>query len=309
MFTYASDFNGDGWPDILVLGRVHLHQAFWHENPRGANRPWKKHFAFHRVKGESPPFTDVDGDGRPEIVAHWENRWGLIQPQWDAPEEPWQFRPISETGSWKQFYHGTGVGDVNGDGRPDILINDGWWEQPQDGSAPWPFVPFVFGDKGGAQMFAHDVNGDGRNDVVTSLDGHGWGLAWFEQRAPDAVPRFRRHDILTDRASADARGDITFSQPHALALADLNQDGFVDIVCGKRLWAHGPQGDVEPMRPPVLYWFEGRPNAPEGPRFLPRLIDDYSGLGVQLTVGDVNHDGVPDILSASKLGAFAFLSR
>src|SRR3954468_10491878 len=60
MFSYVWDFNGDGWPDILVLGRVHLHQAFWYENPKGAPGPWKKHFVFERIKGESPPFLDVD---------------------------------------------------------------------------------------------------------------------------------------------------------------------------------------------------------------------------------------------------------
>ena len=39
-----------------------------------------------------------------------------------------------------------------------------------------------FGDlTGGGQMYAYDVNGDGLNDVITSLDAHGWGLAWYEQ--------------------------------------------------------------------------------------------------------------------------------
>src|SRR6478735_4503999 len=35
MFSYVYDFNGDGWPDVLVLGRVHMHAAYWYENPRG----------------------------------------------------------------------------------------------------------------------------------------------------------------------------------------------------------------------------------------------------------------------------------
>ena len=85
MFSYVQDINGDGWPDILVLGRVHLHQAFWYENPKGAAGLWRKHFVFERVKGESPPFLDADGDGKPEIIAHWEEHWGFIQPDWSDP--------------------------------------------------------------------------------------------------------------------------------------------------------------------------------------------------------------------------------
>ena len=180
--SYVHDFNGDGWPDILVLGRVHLHPAYWYKNP-GAQldqtQSWKKYFAFERIKGESPPFTDVDGDGRPEIVAHWENRWGFISPDWTSPTSPWQFIPITAQGDYAQFYHGTGIGDVNNDGRLDLVLNDGWWEQPPSASNEWTAHPFKFGGKGGAQMFVYDVDGDGRNDIISALEAHGWGLASF----------------------------------------------------------------------------------------------------------------------------------
>src|SRR5262249_3250514 len=162
-----------GWPDILVLGRVHSHQAFWYENPRGQSGLWKKHFVFERIKGESPPFLDVDGDGKPELVAHWDDQWGLIHPDWKHPTTAWSVKPITAKGKWEQFYHGTGVGDVNGDGRLDLLLNDGWWEQPKDKNAFWIEHRFQFGGKGGAQMFAYDVDGDGDNDIITALDAHG----------------------------------------------------------------------------------------------------------------------------------------
>src|SRR6185503_2057800 len=116
MFSYVYDFNHDGWPDILVLGRVHLHQAFWYENPKGAAGHWKKHFVFERVKGESPPFIDVNGDGKPELVTHFEDQWGMVQPDAVDPTKPWKFSPITTKAKWDQFYHGTGIGDVNGDG-------------------------------------------------------------------------------------------------------------------------------------------------------------------------------------------------
>ena len=43
-----------------------------------------------------------------------------------------------------QFYHGTGVGDINGDGRNDLILNEGWWEQPANGSdqSEWTAQPF-----------------------------------------------------------------------------------------------------------------------------------------------------------------------
>jgi hypothetical protein len=309
MFSYVYDYNGDQWPDILVLGRVHLHPAYWYENPRGASGPWPKHFAFERIQGESPPFVDVDGDGKPELVAHWEGRWGLIRPIWADPKQPWRFQPVTAAGEWNQFHHGTGIGDVNGDGRLDLILNQGWWEQPADPNVPWKEHSRVFSqDRGGAQMFAVDVNGDGLSDIITALNAHGWGLAWFEQVRKNGETTFREHPLMGDR-DAEAKFGVCFSQPHALAMADLDGDGLEDIVVGKRMWAHPPPKDIEPDAAPVLYWFQLVRDGRGGATFKPRFIDDKSGVGVQVTAADVSGDGRPDILTVSKLGTFVFLNQ
>jgi len=154
------------------------------------------------------------------------------------------------------------------------------------------------------------VNGDGRNDVITAKNAHGWGLSWFEQtRDAAGAISFREHRIMGNREE-EARFGVAFSQPHALTLADLDGDGLPDIVTGKRRWAHGPKGDVEPMATPVNYAFLLRRDAaaPGGARYVPRLIDDASGLGTQVVATDVNSDGAPDVLTASKLGAFVFIT-
>ncbi len=314
MFSFVHDFSGDGWPDILVIGRVHLHPAYWYENPGArvtiSDEPWQKHYAFERVQGESPPFVDLDGDGRPQLVCHWQGRWGWIEPDWQQPRAPWKFQPLSEVAEWKEFYHGTGVGDLNGDGRPDLVLNDGWFEQPETSDArrnqSWPWHPFKLSDdRGGAQILIYDVDGDGDNDVISAMNAHGWGLAWFEQVRDRDRLTFQKHPVMGTRDDI-ARFGVAFTQPHALDAGDINGDGLPDLIVGKRMWAHGPAGDIEPSAAPVLYWFELQRDPQTGARFVPHLVDQRSGVGVQVVAVDIDGDGDVDILTASKLGSFLF---
>jgi len=322
MFSFIHDFDADGRNDILVLGRVHKHPAIWYQNTGKFDEWWPSHQVFERIRGESPQLCELFPERPPQLLTHWEGRWGFVHPDPAQPYAPWQFHAIGEDEDWPQFYHGQGIGDVNGDNRADVILNDGWYEQPADAphTEPWNFHRGRFStERGGAQMFADDVDGDGDQDIISALHAHEWGIAWFEQlsgTADASAPEirtvgergFRQHLIIHDR-SGEAEFGAAFSQPHALALADLNGDGHKDIVCGKRLWAHGPEGDVEPNAAPVLYWFEWSQTQDGEIRFIPHLIDDASGVGVQLTVTDVNADGRPDILTVSKLGTFVFLNE
>ncbi|MGH7955995.1 MAG: FG-GAP repeat domain-containing protein, partial [Opitutaceae bacterium] len=121
---------------------------------------------------------------------------------------------------------------------------------------------------------------------------------------------FAEHRMMGTR-DEESKFGVAFSQPHALAMADMDGDGLADVITGKRRWAHGPKGDVEPMATPVNYAFLLRrdKSAEGGAKFIPKLIDDASGLGTQVAATDVNGDKVPDVLTASKLGTFVFITK
>jgi len=304
---FTQDFNNDGWTDVLVIGHPGK-EAFWYENPQGKDQPWTKHLAYDVVENESPVFADVTGDGRPEIVCSANGFLGYAVPNPNDPTAKWTWRTISPKGPWQRYTHGIGVGDVNGDGRMDILEANGWWEQPASlaGDPVWTKHEALFG-KGGAQMYAYDVNGDGRNDIITSLEAHKYGIAWFEQTNDGGVIGWTKHLIVGATPEENPQG-VVFSQPHAIDLVDMNGDGLKDIVTGKRFWAHGPKGDLEPNAAAVLYWFELKREGGKA-SYVAHLIDDNSGVGTQVTAGDFNGDKKPDVVVGNKRGAFVFLRK
>jgi hypothetical protein len=304
--SWVHDFNKDGRADILQVGHKQGFNLVLYLQPEEASENWLRHVVIERFGHESPEFTDVTGDGVPELVAMHEGRFGFFSIPADDPTKPWPFHAISGERKPFPYFHGMGIGDVNGDGRPDIVEKDGWFEAPEKPmEQEWTHHDFRFSEPGGAQMLIYDIDGDGDNDIVTSLAAHAWGLAWFEQIEGDGGIGFRKHELMPE-TDAPGIGGIRFTQAHALATGDFNGDGLTDFVTGKRYWAHNGR-DPDAKGRVVLYWFELRREGKTA-SFIPHLLHDDTGAGTQVSVADINGDGISDLGIANKKGVFAFLS-
>jgi hypothetical protein len=287
--NFADDVNGDGRTDLIVVG-FPAQETLWFEQPSEPGKPWVRHVCTPVTNNESPSLVDVDGDGKRDLLLAFDPG-KFVGYATQSAADLWKLNPVSTENApgSDRFSHGIGSGDINGDGRNDILVVEGWWEAPASKSqSPWVFHPAKFGEAC-SQMYVYDFDGDGDNDVVSS-SAHQIGIWWHEQK-PDGWETHTIYDKI--------------SQTHSLNLVDMNGDGLPDLVTGKRWWAHGPTGDINPDHPAVVYWFElKRENGK--PTWTPHEIDNNSGVGTQFEVADVNGDGLLDVVTANKKGAHYF---
>ncbi|MCR9016694.1 FG-GAP repeat domain-containing protein [Aquiflexum gelatinilyticum] len=295
---HGMDVNKDGWVDFVRIGFPGK-EVFWFENPKNERGHWKRHVIHPTLGNESAGFYDIDGDGELEILG---GNSATGQMVWLKPLNyngriEWKEYTISQNekrGS-EPYSHGLGFGDINGDGRKDVIIRDGWWEAPQDPRTPnWKFHPANLGEPA-AQMYAYDFNGDGFNDVLSS-SAHELGI-WWHKKGKDSSgnPTWKTNLI-----------DDTYTQTHGVAFVDINSNGLPDFVTGKRYFAH-MGSDPGEFDTPFLYWYEFVPGAK--PTWIPHKIDEDSGVGVHVLSEDINKDGLPDIIISNKKGVFVFVQK
>ena len=160
-------------------------------------------------------------------------------------------------------------------------------------------------------ILIHDVNQDGRNDIILGA-AHTYGLVWLEQQVDSSGKRtFQQHWVEKD-----------FGQFHTMVLDDLDGDERLDLVTGKRLFAHHGR-DVSCYEPLFAFWYEidrGKwTRRPLAFNHLVRMNDDYSqrnpapnfvpAVGMKLNTADMDADGDKDIVVAGKGGLYIFYNE
>jgi hypothetical protein len=308
----AVDVDGDGYPDVVTVTWFSK-KISWYKNPGKTKAAWVEGPVNTGFNVEFAILADINNDGKAHEILAQEN--GTGQAWYEIKDGTWARHVVSD----RTYGHGIGAGDVNKDGRNDILTPRGWLEAPADprtggwtyhpawesanvvitkrdgAPAPKPGAPSAVAELG--FMHVLDVNADGRNDVVTAA-GHDFGVFWFEQGA--------------DGAWTKRMVDNAWSQGHASTLIDLNGDGRLDFLTGKRFMAHNGSdpGEREPLG---VYWYEYRTvpapagsNRPATVEWIRHLVD-YGGRmggGIQIPVADIDGDGDLDLVCPGKSGLF-----
>lgn len=301
---HLCDVDGDGWIDVISGGWTEA-ELFWYKNPGkdGLEKGWKwepRLLVKARAENEAFDLRDLDGDGVPEVIVHcWVGRdpmviWKLAKGPDGQPTANRIVLGASGCG------HGYSYGDVNGDGRDDILCAVGWYERPAGDvlAKPWTFHPETSLSVASSPFVVADVNGDGRNDIIWGK-GHDYGVYWREQGEPKPDGTTTWTETLIDKE---------WSQAHSLAWADLDGDGKGELIAGKRVRGHG---DYDPgaKEPACLYYYKWDGAVRKFVRHTISPPGGGPGTGMQICVADLNGDGRPDIAVAGKTGTWLLINE
>jgi hypothetical protein len=285
------DVNGDGRIDI-VSSDYATGEIFWHENPGKSDALWQKHLIATPGSAETTVIAPILGKKAICILPNCGNQVVWYELRKAGPEPQWVEHPVGKEGAG----HGVGYGDVNGDGKTDIITPHGWYEQVDAANDKWIWHKDFECDPGdlGIGTPVADYTGAGHNDIVFG-SGHHYGLYWLQQASAGSPQKWTTCPI-----------DTTWSQAHTLILADLEGNRHPVVLTGKRYKAHDHDpGAGEPLG---LYYYAYDRRKQEWQKF---VIDQgtQTGTGLQLTAVDLRHTGRLDIIAPGKSGLYVFYNE
>ena len=294
--TILRDVNGDGYPDIIT-GGWWGESLRWIENPARGKGDWKVHDIYKCGNVETTREWDIDGDGFAEIVPNCPSKaiafYALMR---DGTGKP--------TGEFRRYDvgpvqgHGLGCGDINGDGRKDLVSANGWFEAPTDiFEGKWIFHDDFDLGHASVPMIVTDLNEDGLNDLIVG-QAHDYGLSWYEQKLTEKNKReWVKHVV-----------DSTVSQFHEMLWTDIDGDGKPELLTGKRYRAH-QEKDPGSLDPLGIYYYKWNGGSFEKNIISYGPIGEGKGTGIFMSVADLRSNGRKDIVAAGKDGLCIFYNE
>ena len=273
----TADIDRDGDLDLVFGDDYTGSKLYWWENPYpqySPNVPWVR----REIKSaggnmhHDQIFGDFAGDGTNRL-AFWvqksETLYLATPPDDPRKFGPWPAVPIASVGSAE----GLAKADVDGDGKID-LIGGGYWFKHQGGIG---YQPMLIDKKSLSSRAAAGQLVEGASPEVVFVVGDGIGrLKWFERRRGEWVG----HDLLGE--------DVVHG--HSLELADIDQDGHLDIFCAEMAqWSEGAQLPDKPNARMWIFYGDGQGRFTK--TVLATGVDNHESR-----VSDLDGDGDLDIV-------------